>query len=86
MNQCAVTALIVQDYFGGDLLRCPMTDGGSHYWNRLPTGEEVDLTKDQLDHIAGKPIWEEVVVRNREYVLSYPDTAIRYELLKSRVK
>ena len=34
-GQCAVTALIVQDLFGGELLRACIA-GGSHYWNLLP--------------------------------------------------
>lgn len=33
-GQCAVTALVVQDYVGGALLRCDLpAPGGSHYWN-----------------------------------------------------
>ena len=85
LNQCAVTALIVQDYFGGDLLRCKMTDGNSHYWNRLPNGTEQDLTVDQFSLIKVKPNKSEFVIRERNYVLSFPDTVIRYVLLKNRL-
>jgi len=85
-NQCAITALVVQDYFGGDLLRCLMTDGDSHYWNRLPDGTELDLTEDQFVHTQSKPLKENYVIRNREYVLSFPDTATRYNLLKSKIE
>jgi len=35
-GQCAVTALVVQDGFGGELVRATVDDA-SHYWNRLPT-------------------------------------------------
>lgn len=86
LNQCAVTALVVQDYLGGELLRCDMTDGDSHYWNRLPDGTEIDLTAEQFECIDAQPIWETVVVRSRVYVLSFPDTALRYVLLRSRVE
>jgi hypothetical protein len=85
LNQCAVSALVVQDLLGGDLLRCKMTNGDSHYWNRLPDGREVDLTTDQFKHIEGKPMRETVVVRERTYVLSFPDTMSRYALLLARV-
>lgn len=63
---------------GGDLLRV-VNAGESHYFNRLPGGIEVDLTRDQFDS------WEptEAEVRSREYVLSHPDTARRYALLSS---
>lgn len=86
MNQCAVTALVVQDYLGGDLLRCPMTDGNSHYWNRAPNGIEIDLTIQQFLFTEAMPIKQETIVRYREYVLSYPDTLRRYEILRKRVK
>ena len=85
LNQCAVTALAVQDYFGGELLRCETTDGGSHYWNRLPDGTEVDLTARQFEHIDKRPLRETVVIRRRAHVLSFPDTHQRYELLRSRI-
>lgn len=79
-GQCAVSALLVQDCFGGELLRTT-NKGVSHYWNRLPDGTEIDHTRDQFD------AWEpgEIVVREREYVLSFPVTAERYERLKTRI-
>lgn len=79
-GQCAPTALIVQDRLGGKLLRA-VNEGISHYWNQLPSGGEVDLTRDQFDE------WEpdEIIERDREYVLSFPDTVDRYELLRERM-
>jgi hypothetical protein len=80
-GQCAVTALVVQDYLGGDLLRATV-EGTSHYWNRLPDGQIVDLSREQFD------LFEPVNVerRTREYVLSYPDTADRYRKLALRTR
>lgn len=86
LNQCAVTALVVQDYFGGDLLRCKMTNGNSHYWNRLPDGTEEDLTADQFLLIEDKLLKEDFVIRPRDYVLSFPSTTTRYQLLKQRIE
>ena len=85
LNQCAVTALIVQDYFGGDLMRCPLSDGDSHYWNRLLDGNEIDLTFQQFAYTHQTDKEGETVVRQRDYVLSFPDTLKRYEILKNRV-
>jgi len=86
LNQCAVTALVVQEYLGGDLLRCKMTNGDSHYWNRLPDGTEVDLTEDQFNYIEAKPIKSEYIVRSREYTLSFVSTSRRYDLLSRRIQ
>jgi hypothetical protein len=53
-GQCAVTALVVQDLLGGDLLLAEVrnADGsrqGVHYWNRLCGGLELDLTRSQFN-------------------------------------
>lgn len=79
-GQCAVSALVVQDEFGGNLVRA-IVDGVSHYWNRLADGSEIDATRAQLPH------WHPVdeVVRPRSYVLSFPDTLRRYSILRSRI-
>jgi len=52
-GQCAVTALVLQEIFGGELLLADVRneDGsrqGVHFWNRLPGGLEVDLTRGQF--------------------------------------
>jgi len=79
-GHCAVSALIVQDRLGGDLLRAVVC-GESHYWNRLPDGTEIDLTRGQFGLFD--PI--EVTVGSRDYVLSFAGTRRRYELLRQRV-
>jgi hypothetical protein len=51
-GQCGTTALVVQDLLGGDLIVADLLFAGRtegvHYWNRLPDGREVDLTRDQF--------------------------------------
>jgi hypothetical protein len=81
LGQCAVTALVVQDELGGELLRTTV-NGVSHYFNRLPDGSELDLTRTQF------AAWEPTAIetRSREYVLSFPATRARYELLRARVE
>jgi ADP-ribose pyrophosphatase YjhB (NUDIX family) len=61
-GQCASTALVVQDRLGGDLLIADVheADGarqGVHYWNRLPDGRELDLTREQFrrGEVVGPP-------------------------------
>jgi hypothetical protein len=81
-GQCAVTALLVQDYLGGTLRR-GQVGSISHYWNVLPTGEEIDLTRHQF------PVDVEIKSiesRTRDYVLSYPESAQRYRTLARIVR
>ncbi|MCJ2188491.1 YunG family protein [Novosphingobium beihaiensis] len=47
LNQCAVTALAVQHYFGGDICKSK-TQGGTHFYN-LIDGRYWDLATDQFD-------------------------------------
>lgn len=51
-GQCGVTALVLQDLLGGELMRGEVhVDGakiGHHWWNRLPDGTTVDLTAEQF--------------------------------------
>lgn len=52
LGHCAVSALVVHDFFGGELLEAEVlfqngSRQGFHYWNRL-AGVEVDLTRDQF--------------------------------------
>jgi hypothetical protein len=60
-GQCAASALVVHDFFGGQLLEAEVLfdDGsrqGFHYWNRLAIGD-VDLTSEQFTNheILQKP-------------------------------
>jgi hypothetical protein len=64
-GQCAVTALVLQDLLGGELLLAEVrnqdgTRQGVHYWNRLSADLEVDLTRDQFVH--GETVAEPEVV------------------------
>lgn len=91
LGQCAVTACVVQDYLGGDILNTTATlpDGStdSHYYNVID-GEEIDLTRSQFpDGTNFTPGVEKKkdFASTREYVLSYGPTRERYDLFKKRV-
>jgi hypothetical protein len=91
LGQCAVTACIVEDYFGGEILntKAELPDGtiDSHYYNVID-GEEVDLSRDQFPEgttfPAGQPKHGDYA-STREYILSYPVTKHRYDILRERV-
>ncbi len=84
-GQCGVTALVVNDLFGGELVLGEVFSGGSkvgyHWWNVLPDGREIDLTADQF-----RP--DETVVGGAR--MSRPPGPItrcadQYEVLRTRV-
>ena len=51
-GQCDITALVVNDVFGGDLMVGEVHHAGEqqgyHWWNRLSDGHEIDLTREQF--------------------------------------
>lgn len=83
-GQCAVTALVIQDFLGGEILYCKHY---RHYWNKLPDGTILDLTKDQFGENAN-PCPDEIA--SREYILESErakkvETLKRYLALKRKV-
>jgi hypothetical protein len=45
-GQCGVSALVIQDHFGGEILKTPLA-GGWHFYNRV-AGRRFDLTSEQF--------------------------------------
>lgn len=90
-GQCAVTALVINDYLGGQILNCEVTlpnnEKISHYFNFI-NNSEIDLTKIQFPigsnfskSFEKKKDFDSV----RDYMLSNSNTKSRYELLKTKV-
>ncbi|WP_406452015.1 hypothetical protein OG782_17550 [Streptomyces sp. NBC_00876] len=83
-DQCGVTALVLHDLLGGELIRGEVHVDGVrtdyHWWNRLGPGTEIDLTREQFGP-------EELVSGGT--VISRPPRINRlreeYELLRDRV-
>ena len=46
-GQCNVTALLVNELFGGEMLKTPLPEG-DHFYNRID-GKRVDLTESQFE-------------------------------------
>lgn len=88
-GHCAVVSLVAQNLFGGELLRGSLTEVPgfehmrSHYWNKFADGDIEDFTKPQFG--ANYPNGLKAEVRERSYVLSYPETVKRYKLLALRL-
>lgn len=90
-GQCFVTALVVQDFFGGELLRFkdyPLER--SHYWNLLPDGREIDLTSDQFGGDGFSPAFHitdyhpHIFTREQKLYPYYP-TVLRYAKLMKKL-
>jgi hypothetical protein len=85
-GHCDITALVVNDIFGGDLVLGEVyaADGeqhGFHYWNVLASGVELDLTFEQ--YRQGQRVTGARVVRRPPGPLSRRRQ--EYELLRERV-
>nr|WP_265863521.1 hypothetical protein [Streptomyces sp. SKN60] len=84
-GHCDITALIVNDLFGGDLVVGEVhLDGeqhGYHWWNRLPNGVELDLTREQF--LRGELVGAARVVERPPGPL--PRRWDEYLLLRTRV-
>ena len=90
-GQCAITSLIVNDYFGGEIVwaEAVLPDGQkiSHFFN-LIDDKEVDLTRSQFPEGTMIPIGVEKkknFATTRDYLLSYENKNSRYALLKKNI-
>lgn len=85
-GQDTITALLVQDLLGGNLLRADVKGYGFHYWNRLASGRERDLTRAQLPQgakLASGTIIDRVSVLESDRAIA-KSTRARYDMLTDR--
>lgn len=84
IGQCLVTALVIQDQYGGDIYSCKVGNN-SHFVNIIneriidKTAEQFGGT-DKIKYINGS-----FRKRSRESLLKNKDVKQRYELLKARM-
>ena len=88
IGHCAVVTLLAQNLFGGEILRTTLENTefanmGSHYFNLLPGFIMMDFTAPQFG--SRYPLLPPPEKRTREYLLSNPDTKLRYKLLVWRL-
>ncbi len=83
-GQCAITALLVHDMFGGSIHRIRVSGGGTHYFNKLD-GCYVDLTREQFDLYDIPVEYEPNEEMSREYCGTNPDTHARYLQLQRNI-
>ena len=78
-GMCAITSLIINDYFGGDICKIHV-EGISHYFN-LVQDKIVDLTSSQFNHEID---YKDYQIIDRQKILT-DDTKTRYHILKSKL-
>lgn len=83
-GQCAITATLVYDMFGGTIHKIKVDGGGTHYFNKID-GYYIDLTRDQFDLYSIPINYEPNIEISREYCGKNVDTLKRFNLLKERI-
>ena len=81
-GQSLVTALVINDFFGGDIARC-MSSTGGHYYNQID-GKIIDLTTSQFHGESILYGHEEII--DREELLEKNDNRERYLLFLNNIK
>lgn len=80
-GQDDVTALVLQDYAGGDILTCEIA-GMTHFWNRVPDGEvEMDMTIARY----GGASTDNATLADSVAMRDDPEIRRRYDLMARRV-
>ena len=78
LGQCAVTAFLAQDLFGGKVYGIALKDGGWHCFNVV--GDcEFDLTSEQFDHPLN---YAERTEQFRDVHFERAEKRERYEMLR----
>ena len=75
-GQCNVTALLINELFGGEILKTQLPDG-DHFYNRID-GERIDLTASQFD----APVNYEDIASSRDEALA-GTTIAKYDSLRA---
>ncbi len=82
LEHCAIVALIINDYFGGDICKIKI-NGISHYFNHI-NDKIIDFTASQFK--INKIDYSDYTIKTRTGILKNADTKKRYEMLKLKVE
>lgn len=81
LGQCAITALLFNELYGGHIYSGIAHNGVVHYWNRK-WGIKFDFTKQQFPHDT---VFRKVKCWNRDDLLATGNVLERYTILRQRV-
>lgn len=75
-GQCSVTAIVIQEFFGGSIMKTKLESGQFHFYN-LINSKRIDFTKEQFP----EPLNYDDVLSSREE--AFGDTNLKqYNYLK----
>lgn len=83
-GQCAITATLVHDMFGGTIHKIKVDGGGTHYFNKI--GDHyIDLTSDQFDLYDIPVDYVDNMTVPRQYCGTNADTCKRGQILVEQI-
>jgi hypothetical protein len=82
-GQCCVTALVIQDLYGGSIFECEVHNK-RHYVNVTNEGYINDFTSSQFGF--ERIVYSKMKYRTRKSLLKSQSVKERYELLKARLE
>ena len=83
-GQCAVTAMLVNKFFGGDIRKIHVSGGGTHYFNVI-NGQIFDLTRDQFDLYNIPVDYSTGINVPLQYCGKNANTKARYDILEKNL-
>ncbi len=84
-GQCAITATLVHDIFGGTIHKIFLDGGGTHYFNKI-NNKYIDLTSNQFLYYSFPIEYEPNQEVEREYCGKNQNTLQRFNLLVDLLK
>ena len=84
-GQCAITSVIIQEFFVGTIHRINVNGNETHYFNMI-NGNIVDFTKEQFDIEGIKIKYKPNELVSRDKILSNKNTKERYDILKKYLR
>jgi hypothetical protein len=82
LGHCRVVSAVIYAIFGGSIKWARINERTTHYWNVLPSGKELDLTKGQFTNSVIIPEGTKVTI---DETLAGPTMKKTYPLLLKRV-
>ena len=83
VGQCRITAALVHEFFGGEVLTIPLENGGAHSFNRID-GVIIDLASEQFGKNA-LPDFSGATILAPSEILSDADKTERCAMLRKNL-
>jgi len=82
VGQCTITAVLVQEIFGGRIFAMTLEEGGFHHYNEVD-GRIFDLASEQMQ--GRTLVYDCAIERSAQELLERPERHQRYLYLKDKL-